>query len=156
MQYVLIYARPVNRPVDGEVLLVLKNKPAWQAGKLNLIGGKLDPGETPIQAAVRELREETGLSPVSTPAKLGTIQGTWGTVHCVRIGVYYDMPRPGPGETEIVSWMDWREVRESELLMPNLKVIVPLMMAGVGGWQITDEGPNWDSQTHEIKVEITR
>ena len=43
------------------VLLIRKNRPAWQAGKLNGVGGKIEPGETPHEAARREFREETGL-----------------------------------------------------------------------------------------------
>ncbi len=43
------------------VALIRKNRPAWQAGRLNGIGGKLEPGEDSIDAMVREFREETGL-----------------------------------------------------------------------------------------------
>ena len=43
------------------VLLIRKNKPEWQAGKLNGIGGKIEPGEQPFDAMVREFHEETGL-----------------------------------------------------------------------------------------------
>lgn len=43
------------------VALIKKNRPAWQAGKLNGIGGHIEPGETDIQAMVREFEEETGL-----------------------------------------------------------------------------------------------
>lgn len=42
------------------VLLIRKNRPDWQAGKLNGIGGHIEPGETPEQAMVREFREEAG------------------------------------------------------------------------------------------------
>lgn len=45
---------------SGHLALVIKNKPAWQAGKLNGIGGKIEAGETPHQAMVREFEEETG------------------------------------------------------------------------------------------------
>jgi 8-oxo-dGTP diphosphatase len=48
-------------PERDRVLLIRKNRPAWQAGKLNGIGGKIEPGETPAQAMVREFREETSL-----------------------------------------------------------------------------------------------
>src|SRR4051812_30781890 len=43
----------------NRVLLILKQKPEWQKGKLNGIGGKIEPGEAPIDAMVREFWEET-------------------------------------------------------------------------------------------------
>lgn len=48
-------------PSLERVLLIQKRKPAWQAGKLNEIGGHIEPGETADQAMVREFAEETGL-----------------------------------------------------------------------------------------------
>lgn len=41
------------------VALIRKNKPEWQRGKLNGIGGKIEEGETALQAMVREFAEET-------------------------------------------------------------------------------------------------
>lgn len=49
-----------NREAD-RVALIRKNRPDWQAGKLNGIGGKVEPGETPEQALTREYREEAGV-----------------------------------------------------------------------------------------------
>lgn len=43
------------------VALIHKNKPAWQRGKFNGIGGKLEDGETAVQAMYREFLEETGV-----------------------------------------------------------------------------------------------
>lgn len=43
------------------VLLIRKRRPAWQAGKLNGVGGKIEPGETALDAMRREFHEETGL-----------------------------------------------------------------------------------------------
>lgn len=43
-----------------EVVLIRKNRPDWQKGKLNGVGGRVEEGETPKQAMEREFSEETG------------------------------------------------------------------------------------------------
>src|SRR5436309_3669493 len=48
-------------PDRRRVLLIRKRRPAWQAGRLNGVGGKIEPGEGPGQAMRREFREEAGL-----------------------------------------------------------------------------------------------
>ncbi|MFC5598469.1 NUDIX hydrolase [Deinococcus cellulosilyticus] len=48
-------------PSATQVVLIQKNRPAWQQGKLNGVGGKIEEGETPLQAMCREFEEETGL-----------------------------------------------------------------------------------------------
>ena len=52
---VAVYARRGGR--GGEVLVIHHRR----LGTWLPIGGELDDGETPLEAAVRELREETGL-----------------------------------------------------------------------------------------------
>lgn len=44
-----------------KVILVRKTHPEWQDGKLNGPGGKVDKGETPHDAMVREFEEEIGI-----------------------------------------------------------------------------------------------
>lgn len=44
-----------------KVLLVRKNRPDWQKGKLNGVGGHVEANESPLAAMHRECREETGL-----------------------------------------------------------------------------------------------
>jgi len=43
-------------------LLLIRKKRGHGAGKINGPGGKLDPGETPLQCALRETHEETGVT----------------------------------------------------------------------------------------------
>jgi 8-oxo-dGTP diphosphatase len=43
------------------VVLIRKNKPEWQKGLLNGVGGHVEEGETSLQAMVREFEEETGV-----------------------------------------------------------------------------------------------
>jgi len=48
----------------SRVLLVKKNRPDWQAGKLNGIGGHIEDGEEGWEAIQRECKEETGLDDI--------------------------------------------------------------------------------------------
>lgn len=95
-------------------------------------GGHLDPAEEPAEAAVRECREETGLS-VTHP---------WGEprlvhldVHAAAAGhVHIDLrylvegpdapPAPEPGESPEVAWVSWdeAEVLADEALAGALSV----------------------------------
>lgn len=57
--YVLGFAFSLDRKL---VVLIQKNRPEWQAGKINGIGGKLELNEDPDVAMAREFKEETGVS----------------------------------------------------------------------------------------------
>jgi 8-oxo-dGTP diphosphatase len=45
----------------NSVALIEKNRPSWQAGYINGIGGKIEPGESHLFAMIREFKEETGV-----------------------------------------------------------------------------------------------
>lgn len=47
----------------GEALLIRKKR-GLGAGKVNAPGGRLEPGETPLACAVREVQEELGVTPL--------------------------------------------------------------------------------------------
>ena len=49
---------------DGKTLMIhrIKKEDDMHQGKWNGLGGKLDPGETPEECAVREVFEESGLT----------------------------------------------------------------------------------------------
>ncbi|MGW1198663.1 (deoxy)nucleoside triphosphate pyrophosphohydrolase [Streptomyces sp. NPDC002536] len=57
----------------GRLLAARRSAPPELAGRWELPGGKLEPGETPREALVRELREELGIE----AEPLERIAGEW-------------------------------------------------------------------------------
>lgn len=142
---------------DGFVLLIEKDRPAWQKGLLNLPGGKVEEGETPEVAAVREVKEETGIE-IERVHRMGEIRDRDFIIHCFRAychKVDFNL-KPRDGETEIPTWMEWHDAIKDKRLIPNLRVIMPLMLKGVSGWVIEDNGgPDVPKgQKHQLKISV--
>lgn len=57
---------------DSRILLIEKKR-GLGAGKVNGPGGKIDPGETPLQAVIRETEEELRITP-HAPRKIGELR----------------------------------------------------------------------------------
>ena len=58
-----------------KVVMIRKNRPDWQKGLLNGVGGGILPGECSLHAMMREFEEETGVK---------TIASTWAHVCTLR------------------------------------------------------------------------
>lgn len=70
-------------PDFSRVLLIQKNKPDWQAGFLNGLGGAILRGEYPDTAMRREFREECGLDvPEDMWFRFATLIGNDFSVAC--------------------------------------------------------------------------
>ncbi|MFD9289086.1 (deoxy)nucleoside triphosphate pyrophosphohydrolase [Streptomyces sp. NPDC060030] len=101
----------------GRLLAARRSAPPELAGRWELPGGKLEPGESGEQALVRELREELGVEaepqeriPGEWPLKPGLVLRVW------TVRLLSGVPSPledhdelrwlTPDETDTVDWLD--------------------------------------------------
>jgi len=108
----------------SEVALIRKNKPAWQKGKLNGIGGKIEPGETPLVAMVREFKEETGALVTNWKPFCSLLVAEGGAViHFFACQGWVELATT---TDEAIEWWWLDEALESSSLIANLKWLLPL------------------------------
>lgn len=116
------------------VVLIRKNKPESQAGKLNGVGGQIEPGELPLAAMVREFSEEAG-KVVSDWRQFAVMEFPGAVVYCftayspthmgLRLG------QQSLTEEQVnVYFTDWTYM--SEELLPNLHWLVPMALSEDG------------------------
>jgi 8-oxo-dGTP diphosphatase len=107
----------------SRVLLIRKRRPAWQAGKLNGVGGKIEAGETPAEAVRREFREEAGLD-VGDFREVVVLTGTDWRGHFFRGFGDVDAARAGTDEE-----LEIHPVAGlPEDTIPNLHWLIPLLL----------------------------
>lgn len=107
----------VVREVDGEVVLLLIHR----RGVWDLPKGKLDPGETIEECAVREVQEEVGIDALTLQHPLGTTHHAYpnGEAFDVKVTHWYLMKTPErsfePERREgirRVAWARWPVARQ--------------------------------------------
>src|SRR5262245_36563234 len=83
-EYCLGLAFTTDYAKSERVLLIRKTKPEWQAGKLNGIGGKIEPTDlTAHRAMAREFKEETDLdSEAAAWTRFAILEFPEARVHC--------------------------------------------------------------------------
>ena len=110
------------------VWLIRKERPEWQRGKLNGIGGHIEPGERPADAMRREFREEAGLD-VETWEHALTMEGTGWRVHIFRAFSYeFRTEHPSTQTDEVVGFYQVGAMFPHSLVVPNLCWMVPFLL----------------------------
>jgi len=116
---------------DGRWLVSKRGEGRVFAGLWEFPGGKMKPGETPCQAAVRETREETGLL-VEPVADLGTLEtghaGQKILLHLVECRLSPGAPRrsdAGPRAAAVVemAWVSPDRLRTLPMPPANARII---------------------------------
>ncbi|MEP0547410.1 MAG: NUDIX hydrolase [Rhodothermales bacterium] len=106
----------VRRDGDATLLLLIYRRGAWDLPK-----GKLDPGETVKECAVREVREEVGIDDLRIVAPAGTTVHGYpeGGRYLVKTTHWYFMETPERDFTpeeregiEQVEWVPWAEAEQ--------------------------------------------
>lgn len=124
------------------VLLCKKLKPLWQKDHWNGIGGKIEDGETPLEAMYREAREE-----VETLPKHGMNWRQYAKLDTPFAEVWFYFTHADdaidiPEFNDVGEALDWIDVKTLPQLqtIPNLQYLVPLALhygSNHGGTSLT-------------------
>lgn len=115
---------------DGQVLLIRKKR-GLGAGKINGPGGKLDKGETPLQAAVREISEELCVT-VSSATFFGELRFQFVDGYSIHVYVFMSDSYSGnPTETAeaIPLWCGVDDIPYDEMWADD-RIWLPRVLAG--------------------------
>lgn len=114
--------------VSETVSLMLKQRPKWQKGLLNGIGGKIEAKESPIQAMVREFEEETAVKVLSHNWKhVITLKSKQFNSIVFIFKTEGDISLLKKATDEEIQVVDYTNL--GQILVPNLKWMIPLMLA---------------------------
>jgi 8-oxo-dGTP diphosphatase len=115
-----------NSALD-KVLLMEKNRPAWQKGKLNGIGGRIEEGEQPVECMVREAKEEANISSTADEWRhFATLQGPSWQVYMFALQ-YLDKETDAQAMTdEQIAWHNPKALPEHVVM--NISWLVPLAL----------------------------
>lgn len=111
------------------VVLIRKARPEWQRGRLNGVGGKVEPHEHPDDAMAREFREETGIQEHIVWKRFCELKVLGGSVFFYRAFVNkWRRMRPEKDSGEEPFRYKVSEVLESDKLIDNLKYLIPMAL----------------------------
>ncbi len=150
MNEIKLYNMTMIRGEDGRLLVLDRVKDDW--GGLTFPGGKVEPGEGLIRSAVREMKEETGLTiepqdliPCGVVHWAHKESGRRYLEFLYRADKFTGIPCEGTEEGKIF-WMEETELLKSEHLSANIDLYLPLFLEGGYSELFFDwDGESWNA-----------
>ncbi|MCL6677782.1 CoA pyrophosphatase [Sphingomonas sp. RG327] len=146
-----------DRADPGVILTVRREHLRTHAGQIAFPGGRLDEGEEPVAAALREAHEELGLDPalVELAGRLDEYRTVTGYVVTPVIGVVPPELPLRPHEHEVA---DWFEAPLAYLLDATNQQVETAVFAGLERryWQIGWNGRRIWGATAAMLVNLSR
>ena len=110
-----------------DVLLIEKNRPQWQAGRINGMGGHIEQDESAFQAVSRECKEEFGLAiPPEKWRSSVILKGKNYTVHF--FATETDIHEAKQTTDEQLVLISLKNLSHYDRLIPNLHWLIPLSL----------------------------
>ena len=116
----------------GRVLTARRTAPPEAAGRWEFPGGKVEPGESPETALVREIREELGCAVEVTGWLPGEVPIGERHVLTVALAVLTEGADPDPREHDELRWLTAVELEDVDWLEPD-RPFLPHLRAVLGG-----------------------
>ncbi len=128
---------------DGRLLMGRRHNTRWASGLWLVPAGRVEPGETVIDAAIREAQEEIGLTLL--PAQLAlryVLHARW--TGAQRVGFFFDVTgwqgepvNAEPEKCSEIAWFAWTAlpadtVEYAKIALADIAAGRPL---GLWGWQ---------------------
>ena len=146
-----------DRPKPGVILTVRREHLRTPAGQIAFPGGRVDPGEDSVHAALREAREELALDParVTVAGSLEAYRTVTGYAVTPVIGIVPPDLSLAPHDEEVA---DWFEAPLAHLLDPANRRLETAVLAGLERryWQIEWNGRKIWGATAAMIVNLSR
>ncbi len=159
MSEIKLYNMTMVRNKDGRVLVLDRIKNDW--GGLTFPGGKVEPGESFVASAIREIYEETGLR-IENPIPCGVVHwahkesGRRYIEYLYRAETFTGTPIEGTDEGKIF-WMETEELLSSDRLSANFDLYLPLFLEdGYSELYFDWDGTSWNAVPEYFRYETQK